>query len=381
MCCRKLSCLFDRRRPEVITHDHEVFTFGFAGLVHHRHRRFATERRVRCDHVHSQPWVGAQRVGHGHETLAIRGTDPVQQHVHRAETRGAIDDLPPMHRLVAQKAFGVRVHLGDVVIDDPLVRREQKAAGATRGVCDGLARPRLKARDHRPGQWPWGEVLTGARLRVFGALLKQTLVGIALQVRVDGAPRLLVDEVHDEAAQLCRILDPVLCLAVDRAERARLLAKRFEDVPVMYLELVTVAIKQRLPIEPVRNHLAEPRLQTFVGHLQEQQIGELLDVLDRRDAVVAQDVAEVPQLLDELIRTVHRRQFYGWSLSSSPVGLGVRRGDRLWVPETRPERLSRRYARGDPIRRDAPLTVMRSAKAPRTSPLLLPRMPLKRLGP
>jgi hypothetical protein len=47
----------------------------------------------------------------------------------------------------------------------------------------------------------------------------------------------------------------------------------------------------------------------------------------------------------------------------------------VWVPETRPERLSRRYARRDPSRRDAPLTVMSSVQAPRTSPRLLPRMP------
>jgi hypothetical protein len=37
----------------------------------------------------------------------------------------------------------------------------------------------------------------------------------------------------------------------------------------------------------------------LVRHLEEQQVGELLGVLDGRDAVVAQDVAVAPQLVDQ----------------------------------------------------------------------------------
>ena len=166
-------------------------------------------------------------------------------------------------------------------------------------VSPGLG---LQARDHRPDQRPRREVLAGARLRVLGALLQQPLVGVALEVGVDRGPGLLVDEVDDEPAQLGRVLDAVLRLAEDRAERARLLAERLEDVPVVHLQLVAVAVEQRLPVEPVRHDLAEPGLLALVGHLQEQQVRELLDVLDRRDAVVAQHVAEVPQLLHELVR-------------------------------------------------------------------------------
>ena len=71
-------------------------------------------------------------------------------------------------------------------------------------------------------------------------------------------------------------------------------------------EVVAVTVEERLPVEPVRHHLPEPCALPLVGHLQEQQVGELLDVLDRADAVVAQHVAEVPELLDELVRVGHR---------------------------------------------------------------------------
>ena len=41
------------------------------------------------------------------------------------------------------------------------------------------------------------------------------------------------------------------------------------------------------------------RLGALVGHLEEQQIGELLDVVAVRHAVVAQNVAVVPEFLDD----------------------------------------------------------------------------------
>jgi hypothetical protein len=46
------------------------------------------------------------------------------------------------------------------------------------------------------------EVLAGAALHVLGVLLQQALVGVALHIGVEGGPLLLVDEVHDQPAEL-----------------------------------------------------------------------------------------------------------------------------------------------------------------------------------
>jgi hypothetical protein len=70
----------------------------------------------------------------------------------------------------------------------------------------------------------------------------------------------------------------------------------------VHLKVVAVTVQQRLPVEAVRDHLTETGLQPLVGHLQEQQVRELLDVVDRGHPVVTQDVAVVEQLLHELIR-------------------------------------------------------------------------------
>ena len=43
----------------------------------------------------------------------------------------------------------------------------------------------------------------------------------------------------------------------------------------------------------------------LVGHLQEQQIRELLEVVAVRQSVVAQDVAVVPELVDDDLGVAH----------------------------------------------------------------------------
>ena len=48
-----------------------------------------------------------------------------------------------------------------------------------------------------------------------------------------------------------------------------------------------------------QTRLAVRRARTLIGHLEEQQIGELFDVVAIAHALVAQDVAVVPELLDE----------------------------------------------------------------------------------
>ena len=45
------------------------------------------------------------------------------------------------------------------------------------------------------------------------------------------------------------------------------------------------------------------RLGALVGHLEEQQIGQLLDVVAVAHPVVAEDIAVVPEFLDDLITT------------------------------------------------------------------------------
>ena len=75
-----------------------------------------------------------------------------------------------------------------VVLDDVVVRRQQKAAGAAGRVADGLAGLRGHHVHHGLDQRARGEVLAGAGLGVLGVLLQQALVGVALHVGAHRRP-------------------------------------------------------------------------------------------------------------------------------------------------------------------------------------------------
>src|SRR5699024_2306737 len=131
------------------------------------------------------------------------------------------------------------------------------------------------------------KVLPGAGLGVLGTRLKEGLVGVPVDVTALERPVLLVDVVLDQTLELCRVLDLVLCLAEDQAEGAGLVAKVFEQVTVGDLQVVTVVVDQVLPaaVLPSRS-VGEDALRVeatvlpLVRHLQEEQEGELFDVVD-----------------------------------------------------------------------------------------------------
>ena len=72
----------------------------------------------------------------------------------------------------------------------------------------------------------------------------------------------------------------------------------------MRLQLSAVALQQTLPIEIFRNRrrLIEWCSALLVRHLEEKQEGQLLDVIPVRQPVVPQDVAVIPEFLNELMR-------------------------------------------------------------------------------
>jgi hypothetical protein len=85
-------------------------------------------------------------------------------------------------------------------------------------------------------------------------------------------------------------------------------AKEIQGPTILDLERVAVLREERGPVEAGRDEgLPTPRrLGALVGHLQKQEKCELLDVVAIREAVVAQDVAVGPELLDDLGRGVGR---------------------------------------------------------------------------
>jgi len=65
-----------------------------------------------------------------------------------------------------------------------------------------------------------------------------------------------------------------------------------------------IEARQALPVEVFGNEDLSPRNQllALVGHLQKKQVGKLLDVILVREAVISQNIAVVPQFLNDRIR-------------------------------------------------------------------------------
>ena len=148
------------------------------------------------------------------------------------------------------------------------------------------------------------EVLPGPGLDVLGVALQQGLVGVALDVGAEGQPGLAVDQLLDEPGEHGRLLNPVLGLAEYDAEGAWLPGQRLQRAAVVGLELVAVTGEQAGPVEslgdgrrPVAGQQRVRRLAALVHHLQEDEVGELLQVVAVGEPGVPEDVAVVPELL------------------------------------------------------------------------------------
>ena len=85
--------------------------------------------------------------------------------------------------------------------------------------------------------------------------------------------------------------------------RSLALTQLSQDVPVLRLQRVAVETQQAGPVEVFGDDRRpiERRLRLFIGHLQEQQICELLDVVAVAETVVTQDVAVVPEFLNDSV--------------------------------------------------------------------------------
>ncbi len=106
--------------------------------------------------------------------------------------------------------------------------------------------------------------------------------------------------IDDEALELGRVLDPVLRLAEDDAQHALVLAQFQRGLAVVGLEFSAIAACRARPGVGLGDDggPVEGRLGLLIGHLEEEQVGQLLDVVAVADAVVPQDVTVIPQALD-----------------------------------------------------------------------------------
>ncbi len=302
---KAVQLLVAGRRDEVLAGDGERFAVLLALLVDDQHVGLLAERRICQDDVVAGASGRLQAVANRDRwlaLLALERSDAMQQQVHCGEARNPGDKLRPVQGIEPQVTPLVTIQF--VVVHNEPVGREQEASRAGGRIEDQFARIRWHAIDDRVDQRARREVLSRAALGVLRVLLQQSLIGVALDVGIEREPPLPVDQVADQAGQLGGVLDLVLRLLEDDAKhRFRILAKRLKDVPVVRLQRRTFEPDETVPVQPCGNErvLVVGRLGALVGHLEEEQVGELLDVVAVGEPVVAEQIAVVPELLDDLL--------------------------------------------------------------------------------
>lgn len=186
-----------------------------------------------------------------------------------------------------------------MVLADVIISGQQKATGATGRVTDGALRLGLHNIDNGLNQRAGGEVLTGPGLGILGVLLKQPLVDVGLDVNVQTYPGLAVDKLQ-QPAQFGRFLDFVLRLTEDGGDKTSPFAQFGEEMAVVALQCLIGFAHQALPVEVRRDDAGfAEKLRVLVIHLEKEQVGELFHVIAIGDAIVTQDVAVVPEALDD----------------------------------------------------------------------------------
>ena len=178
-----------------------------------------------------------------------------------------------------------------------MVGGDQKAAGAGRRVLDDVVERRLHHPHHAVDQRARREVLAGAGLLLVGVLLQQAFVQVAQAFPVHAVPVELVDFGH-QRGERGGLLDEGAGVGEDLLHQRRAMAAQVDQQHLVELQPIGRGPDfQIIPAVAFRELVLGAGL---LGHLEEQQVGQLGDVLVVGDAVVLEDVAEVPELGDDV---------------------------------------------------------------------------------
>ena len=91
---------------------------------------------------------------------------------------------------------------------------QKKAAGAARGIANGLHRFRPHHFHYRLNQGTGRKVLPRTAFDIFSVFLQQSFVDIPLHINIQPAPCFIVDQLND-SLEFGGILNPVLGFSED----------------------------------------------------------------------------------------------------------------------------------------------------------------------
>lgn len=204
------------------------------------------------------------------------------------------EGLTPLKLLL----LGGQIEIIVVPASKMLVGCNHEAEGPAGGIAAALTESGLNELHHGVDERPWREVLPGSGLLFVGVLLQQPFVQVAEAFFPGAVPVQAVDIVDDLFEILgfvdvgvsvdVYLLDPVLPFS----------AQLEEQLAVVLVQLDAFFGGEVRPAAPCRDLGFSAG---FLCHLEKEDVGQFGHVLVIGDAVVAEHVAEVPELLNDFV--------------------------------------------------------------------------------
>ncbi len=225
--------------------------------------------------------------------------DAMEHKVHEREA------MRVLHMLHAKEGIplillllGLREAIEVVVRAQVVIGRDGEAAGACGGVLDDVIQGWLHDGDHTVNERARGEVLACAGLFLVGVLFEEAFIHVAKAFLLGGIPVELVD-LANEGGEGGGLLDEGGGVGEDLLGEFGAFVAEVDEGELVELKAVRCALG--FQISPA---IASGDLLLSAGllrHLQEEEVGEFGDVLVIGHAVVLEDVAEVPELGDDVV--------------------------------------------------------------------------------
>lgn len=227
------------------------------------------------------------------------GFDAMEIKIHQGEAAGALDEFLAI-------VDGFFDPAGDVALEgaalgcvhEPFIGGDEETARAASGIADREVWPNARigfhAADDGLDQDARREILAGAFLPFAGGFFEQALIRLRLYVHIKAGPIGFRNET-DQTLEINGIVEAVLALGVNVAENARLLTELAKQIGIVIDQFRTGFLGEGWPVASLGQFDA-----ALIGHFDEEQIGDLLNVVAIIHAIVSKRVAETPEFLDDV---------------------------------------------------------------------------------